>query len=100
MRRPFGLADYAEAAAGEGVTASVLVQVLASSQETEEFLVLAAGPAGTPVPVAGVVGWADLTGDDVRAELDRLRALPGGDRLVGIRHLVQDEPDRAWLARR
>ena len=51
------------------------------------------------MPVAGVVGWADLTRDDVRAELDRLRALPGGDRLVGIRHLVQDESDPAWLAR-
>ncbi len=98
LRRPFGLADYAEAAAGEGVTASVLVQVLASSRETEEFLALAAGPAGTPVPT-GVVGWADLTRDDVRDELDRLRALPGGDRLVGIRHLVQDEPNPAWLAR-
>ena len=48
---------------------------------------------------AGVVGWADLTRDDVRAELDRLRALPGGDRLEGIRHLVQDESDPAWLAR-
>ena len=30
LRRPFGLADYAEAAAGEDVTASVLVQVLAA----------------------------------------------------------------------
>ena len=30
MRQPFGLADYAEAAAGEGVTASVPVQVLAA----------------------------------------------------------------------
>ena len=46
--RPFGLADYAEAAAGEGVTASVLVQVLASSRETEEFLALAAARPGRP----------------------------------------------------
>src|SRR5262245_26613682 len=29
----------------------------------------------------------------------RLRSLPGGDRLVGIRHLVQDEPDPRWLLR-
>ncbi len=28
-----------------------------------------------------------------------LRAGVGGDRLVGIRHQVQDEPDAAWLAR-
>jgi L-fuconolactonase len=117
LRRPFLYADYAEAAAAEGVTASVLVQVLNSTAETEEFLALAArtaaaaDPAGTsvtaegeaagPVPpvVAGVVGWADLTRDDIGDELARLRALPGGDRLAGIRHLVQDEPDPEWLAR-
>jgi L-fuconolactonase len=123
LRRPFLLADYAEAAEAEGVTASVLVQVLASTAETEEFLALTArtaaeaGPAGTsgtsgtsgtaegeaagPVPpvVAGVVGWADLTRDDIGDELARLRALPGGDRLAGIRHLVHDEPDPGWLAR-
>ena len=29
----------------------------------------------------------------------RLRGLPGGNRLAGIRHLVQDEPDPDWLRR-
>jgi L-fuconolactonase len=100
LRRPFGLADYAGAAGPEGVTASVLVQVLGSTAETEEFLALADGSAGGPGPeVASVVGWADLTRDDIGDELDRLRALPGGDRLAGLRHLVQDEPDSAWLTR-
>ena len=32
-------------------------------------------------------------------EIARLRDGPGGDRLVGIRHLVQDEPDPDWLGR-
>ena len=100
IRRPFTLADYRAAAAAEGVTGSVLVQVLASAGETEEFLALAAGSAGSGPPViAGVVGWADLTREDLGDELDRLRGLPGGDRLVGLRHLVQDEPDPGWLAR-
>ena len=98
LRRPFRLADYAGAAGPEGVTASVLVQVLNSTAETEEFLALAAGSAGGPGP-AGVVGWADLTRPDLGEELDRLRDLPGGDRLAGLRHLVQDEPDPSWLAR-
>ena len=98
LRRSFGLADYA-AAAPEQVTGSVLVQVLASTQETEEFLALAASTAGACPEVAGVVGWADLAGDDVGAQLACLRARPGGDRLVGIRHLVQDEPDPDWLGR-
>jgi L-fuconolactonase len=38
LRRPFTLADYRAAAAAEGVTASVLVQVLNSAEETGGFL--------------------------------------------------------------
>ncbi|HUY51453.1 MAG TPA: amidohydrolase family protein [Streptosporangiaceae bacterium] len=89
LRRPFGSSEFAQLAAEHSVTASVLVQVLASTEETEEFLALAAaGPL-----VAGVIGWADLTALDVADQIARLRQLPGGARLVGIRHLVQDEPD-------
>jgi L-fuconolactonase len=124
LRRRFGLDDFRQPAAAEGVTASILVQVLADTAETEEFLALAAangagqgGPAldstaghgtdsggtdagpGRGVAVAGVVGWVDLGGPDVAEEIARLRQLPGGDRLAGIRHLVQDEPDPAWLDR-
>jgi L-fuconolactonase len=65
IRRPFTLADYRAAAAAAGVTASVLVQVLNSAEETGEFLAIAAGSAGGDPPViAGVVGWADLTRED------------------------------------
>jgi len=94
LNRPFGLADFEHASAPEGVTASVLVQVLPSAAETADFLALADGAAGR---IAGVVGWADLASEGVADELARLRSLPGGDRLVGIRHLVQDEPDPDWL---
>jgi L-fuconolactonase len=96
LRRPFSAGDFAKVAAEHGVSGSVLVQVLASAAETEEFLALAAGPG----IVAGVVGWADLTAPDVADEISRLRQGPGGGRLVGIRHLVQDEPDPGWLDRR
>lgn len=100
LRRTFSLPEYQAAAAAEGVSASVLVQVLASAEETGEFLALAGGSAGSGPPViAGVVGWADLTREDISDEVERLRGLPGGDRLVGLRHLVQDEPDPGWLAR-
>jgi L-fuconolactonase len=50
--------------------------------------------------IAGVVGWVDLTSNGVADQLAALRARPGGARLVGIRHLVQDEPDPQWLCRR
>jgi L-fuconolactonase len=100
LRRRFSAADFALVAADHGVTASVLVQVLASAAETEEFLALAAtAPAAPPGMIAGVVGWADLTAPDVASEIARLRQLPGGGRLAGIRHLVQDEPDPGWLDR-
>jgi L-fuconolactonase len=100
LRRRFWLGDYAGVAGPEGVTASILVQVLNSTAETEEFLALADGSAGGAGPaVAGVVGWADLTRDDIAGELGRLRAGPGGGRLAGLRHLIQDEPDPGWLAR-
>jgi L-fuconolactonase len=95
LNRRFGLSDFEQASAPEGITGSVLVQVLASAAETEEFLALAAGSD----LVNGVVGWADLTSPAVSSEIARLRALPGGNRLVGVRHLVQDEPDPDWLRR-
>jgi L-fuconolactonase len=93
--RPFGLEDFAPLARSHEVTASVLVQVLPSVAETGEFLAVAASGA----LVAGVVGWADLTAPDVADQIARLRELPGGDRLAGLRHLVQDEPDPDWLDR-
>ena len=95
LLRNFTLADLAPLAAAEGVTATVVVQTVTESWETPELLALAAGPG----PVAGVVGWADLTAPDVADVLAELRGLPGGDRLSGIRHPVLVEPDPDWLAR-
>jgi L-fuconolactonase len=99
LRRSFGTADLADAAsaglAGRRLEATVLVQCLPSTAETEEFLALATAED----LVAGVVGWVDLTRPGVGEELDRLAGLAGGDRLVGIRHLVQGEADPDWLLR-
>ena len=54
LNRPFSLADFGQASAPGGVTASVLVQVLPSVPETEEFLALADSAAGrSPVSSAG-----------------------------------------------
>ena len=93
--RSFSLDDLAPSLATTGVTGTVLVQVATVTAETEEFLALA---ADHPV-VRGVVGWLDLTAGGVADEVARLRTLPGGDRLVGIRHQVQGEPDPRWLLR-
>ncbi len=95
IRRTFDLRDLEGPAAAVGVDRSVLVQVLASVEETREFLAEAAGSD----LIAGVVGWVDLTAADVADQLAALREGPGGDRLVGIRHLVQGEADPRWLCR-
>ena len=95
IRRRFDPDDLRPLLAAAGVDATIAVQAVSSPAETRHLLAVAAGGG----PVAGVVGWADLTDPGVAEALDRLRAAPGGDRLVGIRHQVHDEPDAAWLLR-
>jgi L-fuconolactonase len=95
LNRRFGLDDYERETAASGVTASVLIQVLADADETEAFLAM----VDKSDLVRGVVGWTDLTSPAAADDIARLRALPGGSLLVGIRHLVQDEPDPDWLRR-
>lgn len=95
LQRRFGVEDFTTAITGSEVSAAVLVQALADTAETEDLLDVA---AANPL-VAGVVGWVDLTSDDVWGSLDALRRHPGGHALVGLRHLVQDEPDPRWLER-
>nr|WTA69526.1 amidohydrolase family protein [Micromonospora sp. NBC_00855] len=91
----FEPADLAPPARAAGVTATVVVQSIASDSETVDLL----GVAAEDTLVRGVVGWVDLTADDVPDRLDRLQAARGGERLVGIRHLVQSETDPAYLDR-
>ncbi|MEV7103763.1 amidohydrolase family protein [Streptomyces atroolivaceus] len=95
LRRTFTLADLEPEARAAGVTATVLVQTVTLADETPEFLALADGST----LIAGVVGWTDLTAPDIADTLAALRALPGGSRLVGIRHQVQGETDPEWLLR-
>src|SRR5260370_35378789 len=42
----------------------------------------------------GVVGWVDLRSPRLRFEL---RSLAGQSKLVGVRHIVQGEPDERFL---
>ncbi|SFK12162.1 amidohydrolase family protein [Bradyrhizobium sp. Gha] len=95
IRRAFAPADLAPLLKANGIDASILVQCRSAIEETEEFL----GVAHATPFVVGVVGWADLTDAALGDTLDRLRALPGGAKLVGIRHQVHDEADPDWLLR-
>lgn len=91
LERDFLPDDLAPQLAAAGVEGSLAVQARCDEDETRWLLSL----AEQHEHCRGVVGWVDLTADDVGARLDAL-AHP---KLVGVRHIAQDEPDDAWLAR-
>jgi len=95
LRRDFLAGDYQLLAGQNGVGASVVVQTVTVPGETPELLALAA----TSDLIAGVVGWADLTAPGLADRIAELSNGPGGNKLVGLRHQVQSEPDPRWLTR-
>ena len=95
IARSFGIEEFTTQSEASGFAASVVVQTVTEVAETEELLELAAATSR----VVGVVGWVDVAAADVGDQLDRLQARPCGRWLVGIRSLVQYEPDPAWLGR-
>jgi L-fuconolactonase len=95
LSRQYGPSDLAPLLEASGVTATIVVQ---ARQELEETTSLLATALETEW-IAGVVGWVDLATSDVPDTIAALREGPGGDKLVGLRHLVHDEADREWLVR-
>ena len=92
LRRDFLTADAEREMRRSGFDASVAVQARQTLQETRWLLQLAdAHPF-----IAGVVGWCDLQAPDVRLQLEELAGHP---KLVGVRHIVQTEPDDEFLLR-
>jgi len=92
LGRDYLPADLKRTIDAAGVSQTVLVQTFHSVAETRWFLEM----ADQHVFIAGVVGWVDLTDPAVGDLLDDLRA---GSKLVGIRHVVQGEPDDDWVVR-
>ncbi|HTV99268.1 MAG TPA: amidohydrolase family protein [Streptosporangiaceae bacterium] len=95
IRRNFLLSDLEPEAEAQGVTQTVVVQTVTEPEETPELLALAEASD----LVAAVVGWVDLEAAGAADALAALQELPGGDRLVSIRHPVLIEADPEWLAR-
>jgi L-fuconolactonase len=92
LRRDYLPDEAQREMAGTGVDACVAVQARQTLDETRWLLALAAAhPA-----IVGVVGWIDLQAPDARQQLERF----ADDRkLVGIRHIVQTEPDDRFMLR-
>jgi L-fuconolactonase len=92
LRRDFLPKDLQREMARARFDACIAVQARQTLEETRWLLSLAdAHPF-----IAGVVGWVDLQADDARAQLERFAGHP---KLVGIRHIVQSEPDDRFLLR-
>ncbi len=96
INRDFVVDDLRAAAASVRPVATVVVQSVNDADETTHLLARAEAASDL---IAGVVGWADLTAADLDDWFGRWQTGPGGHRLVGLRHLVQNEPDAGWLDR-
>ncbi len=92
LRRDFLPDDLGRELEGAGFDGAVAVQARQSREETDWLLQLA---EEHPF-VLGVVGWVDLRSPDVGRELAVLKSHP---KFVGVRHIVQDEPDDRFLLR-
>ena len=71
---------------------SIAVQARQTLEETRWLLEL----ANRSSKILGVVGWVDLCSPDVCSQLSEFTRNP---KLVGIRHIVQSEPDNHFLLR-
>jgi L-fuconolactonase len=93
LARDFTPDDLRPELAACGIDGTVLIQVL-QLEETREFLDISRAVDF----VRGVVGWVPLA--DPAAAARALEELPARGKLVGIRHLISNEPDPQWLLQR
>ncbi len=90
LRRDFLPKDLQPELQGAGFHGSVAVQARQTLEETHWLLELA---DRSPL-ILGVVGWVDLRSPEVGSQLERFAANP---KLVGVRHIVQSEPNDRFL---
>ncbi len=90
LRRDYGPDDLHPLLAAAGRGGSIAVQAVQTEEENAALLEL----ADRSRTILGVVGWVDLRSPEVDHALARFAAHP---RAVGVRHLVQDEPDDRFL---
>ncbi|MGA2743608.1 MAG: amidohydrolase family protein [Candidatus Sulfotelmatobacter sp.] len=92
LRRNFLPNDLKLELDNSGFHGSVAVQACQTLEETRWLLELAERSPW----ILGVVGWVDLRSPNIRSQL---KVLCGNPKLVGVRHVVQSEPDDRFLLR-
>jgi L-fuconolactonase len=92
LRRDFMPQDLKPLLQILGFDGCVTVQVQQNIDETRWLLEL----ADRHDSIRGVVGWVDLRSPQLRSQLDHFAGHP---KFVGVRHIVQDEPDDRFMLR-
>lgn len=89
LARSFGPEDLRPLLQGKAIDGCIAVQARQTLEESRWLL----GLAKEHPWILGVVGWVDLASLGLGEDLDGLQDLSHqcGDRLVGLRHVVQDE---------
>jgi L-fuconolactonase len=90
LKRDFLPGDLAALLDANGLDGSIAVQARQSLEETRWLL----GLAEKNNCIKGVVGWVDLRSPKLPEQLNEFSGL---EKLIGVRHLVQDEPDDAFM---
>ena len=92
LKRDFLPLDLKPLLDKQGFNGCVVVQVRQNLDETRWLLEL----GGQYEFIRGVVGWVDLRSAGLDSDL---RQFAGNKKLVGVRHIVQDEPDDEFMLR-
>jgi L-fuconolactonase len=92
LKRDFLPRDLAPLLQTNGLSGSIAVQARQNLEETRWLLELAQENEF----IRGVVGWIDLSSPQLR---DQLGDFASNKKLVGVRHVVQAEPDDEFMLR-
>lgn len=92
LLRDYMPADMAPLLRRFGVTRTIVVQAAPTRAETDFLLQLAAENDF----IAGVVGWLNMESEDFAAQLEAYSRKP---KFVGLRPMLQDLEDDAWILR-
>lgn len=92
LERSYGFDDFIEHRGEHDVQGTVAVQARQTLEETDWLLCLAKANS----LCKGVVGWVPLQDDDIAETLDRYL---DEQLLKGVRHVIQDEEDPAFMLR-
>src|SRR6516164_1231173 len=92
LKRDFLPHDLQPLLNANGFDGCIAVQACQHLEETQWLLEL----AGQNAFIKGIVGWVDLCSAELQTQLDRLA---NHKKLVGVRDIVQAEPDDRFMLR-